>query len=419
METGNSTISESMEKLSELLARQGLDINTNQDSWSPLLQAAANCDNETVQRLLETTSVDLDLQDPVFHQSPLSWATERGHESIVRQLLRKGANPDLKDVNGQTPLSWAAEKGHLKIAQELLKQPVDPDSRDIGGRTPLFWAAEKGHVEVVQLLLCSKSVAVDAKDNHGQTPLWWAARNGHASVARILLEKGADVDVITKGEYSNLTGDHDNCGSALFMAGNKGHVETVKVLLEFGANVHVKCSEIDCPLLQYLVIIKTGKRLPWDILRLLIEHGADLDYENDSIQQCIFYAARDGDVKMIEFLLDHGAGMKNVAAALHRAIIMGRHQAVEVLLSRGADIEGPDEYGDRPLHFATSGRREGIWSEVSESDAIRMVKILLDRGANINSRNDRGETALHKATKKIANLLIENGAIVEEKDGIS
>jgi ankyrin repeat protein len=36
---------------------------------------------------------------------------------VVKQLLEKGADLELKDVYGQTPLSWAAENGHEVVVK--------------------------------------------------------------------------------------------------------------------------------------------------------------------------------------------------------------------------------------------------------------------------------------------------------------
>ena len=42
---------------------------------------------------------------PLYLQSPLSWATERGQEAIVRRpLARSDSNTNLEDVNDQAPL---------------------------------------------------------------------------------------------------------------------------------------------------------------------------------------------------------------------------------------------------------------------------------------------------------------------------
>lgn len=172
------------------------------DGWTPLLRAAANGHDKFVQQFVNTNAVDVNVQDPVYLQSPLSWATERGHEAVVRRLLaHSDVDSDLEDVNGQTPLSWAEEKGHCRIVLELLNYS-NLDSRDKGCRTPLFWAAEKCHAEIVQLLLDYGKVTIDAQDYVGQTPMWWAARNGHLYVVRLLLDKWADIIVQTHHQWS-------------------------------------------------------------------------------------------------------------------------------------------------------------------------------------------------------------------------
>lgn len=106
------------------------------------------------------------------------------------------------------------------------------------------------------------------------------------------------------------TEDLDNCCSALFMAGRRGHLETVHVLLDHGADINVECGSLGCPLFQYLVIMMTGKRRPWEMFKLLIEHGADLDHKNEQKRTSVFYAARDEDIRMLELLLDDGAGIE-------------------------------------------------------------------------------------------------------------
>jgi ankyrin repeat protein len=142
------------------------------------------------------------------------------HQTFLA-LLDLGAKADMLDSTGRTPLSWAAEMGHDSVVKMLLaRDDVKADSKDDYGRTPLFAAADMGHEEVVKLLVTRKDVDVQGKDMFGQTPLSRAASQGHESVVKLLLERGAVVD--TKDVWGQRP---------LSSATAEGHDGVVKVLL--------------------------------------------------------------------------------------------------------------------------------------------------------------------------------------------
>ena len=67
---------------------------------SPLAVAAAHGHTETVLALLEARGTRPDLGWSVGHavgaaSSPLAYAVDREHDSVIRALLRRGATPDL------------------------------------------------------------------------------------------------------------------------------------------------------------------------------------------------------------------------------------------------------------------------------------------------------------------------------------
>ena len=160
-------------------------------------------------------------------RTPLSWAAEKGHEGIVKLLLRrKDVNPDTPDtMSGRTPLSLAAKNGHEGIVKLLLgRKDVNPDTRDIYyGQTLLSWAAENGHEGIVKLLLGRKDVNPDTRDTmFGQTPLSLAARNGHEGIVKLLLGR-EDVHPDTPDTMSGRT--------PLSLAAGNGHEAIVKLLL--------------------------------------------------------------------------------------------------------------------------------------------------------------------------------------------
>ncbi|KAN0079537.1 Ankyrin repeat-containing domain protein [Elaphomyces granulatus] len=73
----------------------------------------------------------------------ISLAAQNGYEAL---LLDKNADIEFKGEFGQTPLSWAAENGHETVVKLLLDiKNANFESKDNLGRTPLSRAAENGH----------------------------------------------------------------------------------------------------------------------------------------------------------------------------------------------------------------------------------------------------------------------------------
>jgi ankyrin repeat protein len=78
-------------------------------------------------------------------------AAGRGHTTIVRSLIAKGADVNAKWMGG-TALMWAAKWGHTKTVNALLNAGADVNVKNKSGRTALTYAKEKSHAEIVQLL---------------------------------------------------------------------------------------------------------------------------------------------------------------------------------------------------------------------------------------------------------------------------
>lgn len=75
----------------------------------------------------------------------------------------------------------------------------------------LWYAAQYGDLNRV-IKLVNQRVDVDGRDASGYTSLHYAARNGHLEVCKFLLEKGADINAVTKS----------GCATALHRAVSAG-----------------------------------------------------------------------------------------------------------------------------------------------------------------------------------------------------
>jgi ankyrin repeat protein len=72
-------------------------------------------------------------------------AASAGDAERVRELLKKGADPNAKNEYGNTPLHEAASRGHVDVVRLLLEHGADPNIQNNIGWTPLHLAAFWGH----------------------------------------------------------------------------------------------------------------------------------------------------------------------------------------------------------------------------------------------------------------------------------
>ncbi|NXE26733.1 BARD1 protein, partial [Ardeotis kori] len=100
-----------------------------------------------------------------------------------------------RNYKGETLLHLASIKGDLAAVEQLLKNGADPNVKDNAGWTPLHEACNHGHREVVELLLQYKAL-VNTTGYQNDSPLHDAVKNGHVSIVELLLLHGASRDAV-------------------------------------------------------------------------------------------------------------------------------------------------------------------------------------------------------------------------------
>ena len=90
------------------------------------------------------------------------------------------------------------------------------------------------------------------------------------------------------------------------------------------------------------------------------------------------------------------------------AVGRGDTKAVKDYLDMGYNVNLQDEPGMTPLHHAVNGNWNGT--------NLETIELLISRGANVNAIDDTHHTPLHMCNnKEIAELLIDSGANVNAK----
>ncbi len=183
---------------------------------------------------------------------------------------------------------------------------------------------------------------INAIDANGRTSLSWAAARGDTAIIKSLLECGANTEI---RDFEGST--------ALFQAIRMDHSDSVRVLLENGADT-LKKDAFGATILHQACRTSEDRSL----LNLIITTGLDvntIDYDGDTP---LVYAARQGSLQNVIFLLEHGADpdIRNVEGetGLVTAINHKQDSIVRELLKRGAKYEGLNSQKQTILHAAAS-----------------------------------------------------------------
>lgn len=145
-----------------------------------------------------------------------------------------------------------------------------------------------------------------------------------------------------------------------------------------------------------------------DVVCLLLEKGANVNFQCGRFGPVLFTASRKGHKQIIRILLDCGADVnaqsEDYGNALQVASVRGHEQIVRILLDCGADVN------------AQCGHRGNALQAASAFGYEQIARILLEKGADVNAVGGFYDTALQAASfdgcRKVVDLLLENGADV-------
>ncbi|MCC2669008.1 MAG: Ankyrin [Armatimonadetes bacterium] len=161
----------------------------------PLVEAARHHSSGRVQALLAAGVPDINVRDR-FGCTALIEAAAVNDVSVVKLLLKRGADPGVKNNGGVTALIRAAAGGNTDSARALLEAGADVDQRGWEGRTALM-AAVDNHINQgfpgakypyeltgMARLLVEHGADPDARDARGRTAASIARERGfHATLS--------------------------------------------------------------------------------------------------------------------------------------------------------------------------------------------------------------------------------------------
>ena len=144
-------------------------------------------------RRLSLSLHDADSTD-IERASPLhDLIMNRAELRRMEELLNDGTSPDAKDVDGQPALHCAIAYGAPDVVELLLRRGADVNLKDINGCTPLALLVHMGYPDrrMLELLLQHGADINAPEEPYGYTPLDNAVSCGYDKMAALLKARGA------------------------------------------------------------------------------------------------------------------------------------------------------------------------------------------------------------------------------------
>uniref|UniRef100_A0A5S6QY69 ANK_REP_REGION domain-containing protein n=1 Tax=Trichuris muris TaxID=70415 RepID=A0A5S6QY69_TRIMR len=235
----------------------------------------------------------------------------------------------------------------------------------------------------------------------GVSVLSLAASAGYCDLVQVLLS--------SMRMCPDERGTKGDC-TPLMEAASAGHTDIVRCLIEHGADVNAHSSVGNTPLIYACA---AGHE---EAVRVLLDGGADVDLCNDNGQSPLMEAAAAGHLGIAKLLVEHGARVNFVCTDLKvgletpltLACYKGHTEMVDFLLKAGSESYSPGR--DEELHTALM--------EASMDGHVEVATLLLEAGAQVNLAADTFESPLTLAAcgghVELAKLLLSKGARLEE-----
>ncbi|VDP35611.1 unnamed protein product [Heligmosomoides polygyrus] len=343
-------------------------------------------------------------------------AAAAGFNEVVKMLIARGTNVDIRTKDNYTALHVAVQSGKASVVETLLGSGADIHSRECA------------------MMLLKSGGQPDVAQEDGETCLHLAARNGNKEIMRLLLNENANLHLMSNSGETPL---HVAAKSCNFEAAQMIVTHMAQSLGPEDIRRYVnKRTNDGFTAVHYAAEITSDQlHFPGEdakLMNLLIDYGGQVDLQSlSSNETAMHMAARSGNQAVLLAMVNKiGAGTvqivqnkqsKNGWSPLLEACSRGHTGVAQILLQHHARIDVFDDNGRTALHLAALNGH------------LQIVHLLLQHKAFVNrtstsikafmqmcdfSKSKTGEAPLHLAAQnghvRVVNVLVQDhGASLE------
>ena len=159
-----------------------------------------------------------------------------GNWERVKTLVDRGIDVNAKDKYGQTLLILASYRNDKDIVTLLISKGADTNIHNASGSTPLHCASRRGLYQIAQILI-DNNAKVNSRDRYGRTPLFYSVSSGPKELLEILLRNGAEINIMDESGWTPL---HTALRSWPLDPRQYPLYDIVELLIKHGADVNAK-----------------------------------------------------------------------------------------------------------------------------------------------------------------------------------
>jgi uncharacterized protein len=343
--------------LVEALLNAGADANTSMPQGETVLMAAARAGNPGAVQALLARGADVNAKEDGLGETALMWAAAENRAEAARLLIAHGApvNGRSKELTYEkdrfglegvltilprgnwTPLMYAARQGAVDAARVLAEAGADLNLQDFEGTTALLRAIVNWHYDVAGVLV-EKGANPNIADTSGMAALYavvdmntlgeiygrparhFSDKLDALDLVKMLLAHGAKPNAVLTGatvQKNHTPGDGSLAAGAtpLMRAAKGGDYRLMRALLDGGADPALTQRNRATALMLASGLGRGTGAFQKDVgtegdlfeaVKLLVEHGVDVNASNDAGQTALHFAVQSGD-SLVKYLAEKGA----------------------------------------------------------------------------------------------------------------